>query len=68
MLLYRELETIRDDAGLEAYKKRLRDRFGVIPHEGEELLQVVATSSLSCLDDGRFYRCHGARKSFGYGC
>ena len=41
MLLYRELETIRDDAGLEAYKKRLRDRFGVIPHEGEELLQVV---------------------------
>ena len=41
MLLYRELETIRDDAGLEDYKKRSRDRFGEIPHEGEELLQVV---------------------------
>ena len=41
MLLYRELETITDDAGLEAYKQRLRDRFGPVPHEGEELLQVV---------------------------
>ena len=41
MLLYRELDAIKDDADLQAYKLRLRDRFGPIPHEGEELLQVV---------------------------
>ena len=41
MLLYRELETIKNDRDLEAYKQRLRDRFGEIPYEGEELLQVV---------------------------
>ena len=42
MLLYRELDNIADDAALDAYRKRLVDRFGPIPHEGEELLQVVA--------------------------
>ena len=42
MLLYRELDNIEDDNALDAYRKRLEDRFGKIPHEGEELLQVVA--------------------------
>ena len=42
MLLYRELDSIGDDNALDAYRKRLEDRFGKIPHEGEELLQVVA--------------------------
>ena len=42
MLLYRELDNIEDDAALDAYRKRLEDRFGKIPREGEELLQVVA--------------------------
>ena len=41
MLLYRELDNIGDDRDLDAYRQRLADRFGPIPHEGEELLQVV---------------------------
>lgn len=41
MLLYRELDNINNDADLERYKLNLVDRFGAIPHEGEELLQVV---------------------------
>ena len=41
MLLYRELDNINDDNGLEAYRQRLIDRFGEIPHEGLELMQVV---------------------------
>ncbi len=41
MLLYRELDTIETDSDLEAYRKRLEDRFGKVPTEGEELMQVV---------------------------
>ncbi|MBF1559635.1 transcription-repair coupling factor [Segatella salivae] len=41
MLLYRELDNINDDNNLEAYRQRLIDRFGEIPHEGLELMQVV---------------------------
>ena len=41
MLLYRELDNINDDDALDAYRQRLIDRFGAMPHEGEELLQVV---------------------------
>ena len=41
MLLYRELDNISDDDALNAYRQRLIDRFGAMPHEGEELLQVV---------------------------
>ena len=41
MLLYRELDNIADDSELDAYRQRLADRFGPMPHEGEELLQVV---------------------------
>lgn len=42
MLLYRELDNIENDDDLTAYRKRLEDRFGPVPHEGEELMQVVA--------------------------
>ena len=42
MLLYRELDNIENDDDLIAYRKRLEDRFGPVPHEGEELMQVVA--------------------------
>lgn len=42
MLLYRELDNIEDDNELTAYRQRLIDRFGPIPHEGEELMNVVA--------------------------
>ncbi len=41
MLLYRELDSIKNDRDLETFKNRLRDRFGKIPIEGEELLNVV---------------------------
>lgn len=41
MLLYRELETIKNDTDLELYKQHLIDRFGPVPHEGIELLYVV---------------------------
>ena len=41
MLLYRELDHVRDDKELDAYRSRLKDRFGPIPHVAEELLQVV---------------------------
>ena len=41
MLLYRELDNIQDDKELDAYRQRLVDRFGPVPHEGEELMQVV---------------------------
>ena len=41
VLLYRELDNIEDDRDLEAYRRRLIDRFGKVPHEGEELMQVV---------------------------
>ncbi len=41
MLLYRELDHVRDDKELEAYRSRLKDRFGPVPHVAEELLQVV---------------------------
>ena len=41
MLLYRELDHIRDDKELDAYRSRLKDRFGPVPHVAEELLQVV---------------------------
>ena len=41
MLLYRELDKIETDDDLNAYRQRLEDRFGPVPAEGEELLQVV---------------------------
>ena len=41
MFLYRELDNISDDDQLEAYRKRLEDRFGKMPKEGEQLLLVV---------------------------
>ncbi len=41
MLLYRELDNIETDHELAAYRQRLTDRFGIIPRQGEELMQVV---------------------------
>ncbi len=41
MLLYRELDSLRNDQELQAYRARLKDRFGPLPHVAEELLQVV---------------------------
>jgi transcription-repair coupling factor (superfamily II helicase) len=41
MLLYRELDGLHDDRQVEAYRQRLIDRFGPVPHCGEELMRVV---------------------------
>ena len=41
MLLYRELDNLHTDEQLKAYRTRLIDRFGPVPHEGEELMMVV---------------------------
>ena len=45
MLLYRELDNLANrhdlNAALEAYRNRLRDRFGAIPDVAEELISVV---------------------------
>ena len=41
MLLYRELDNIKDDDDLQKYRSRLEDRFGPVPREGLELMQVV---------------------------
>lgn len=41
MLLYRELDNIQNEEELEAYRKRMIDRFGPVPQEGEELMQIV---------------------------
>ena len=41
MLLYRELDGLHTDEQLEAYRKRLVDRFGPVPHCGQELMRVV---------------------------
>ena len=63
MLLYRELDNLRDDRGLEAYRSRLVDRFGPLPPQAEELLHVVPLrrlgKQLGCekimLKQGRMY-------------
>ena len=41
MLLYRELDGLQTDEQLAAYRSRLVDRFGPVPHCGEELMRVV---------------------------
>ena len=41
MMLYRELENISNDEELEKFKQDMNDRFGEMPHEGLELLNIV---------------------------
>ncbi|MBQ0050015.1 MAG: transcription-repair coupling factor [Bacteroidales bacterium] len=41
MLLYRELDSLETDLQIEQFRKRMLDRFGPIPPEGEELIEVV---------------------------
>ena len=41
ILLYRELDSITELRDIEPFKARLRDRFGKIPPEGEELIRMV---------------------------
>lgn len=40
--LYQELDSLTKESEVEEYKKRLIDRFGAIPSQGEELIRVVS--------------------------
>ncbi len=46
--LYRELDGLRNEDELTEYKKRLIDRFGPLPEEAEELMNVVRLRWLCC--------------------
>lgn len=46
--LYRELDSLRNEDELIAFQKRLIDRFGKLPAEAEELLNVVRLRWLCC--------------------
>ena len=46
--LYRELDALSDEDALLAYQKRLIDRFGKLPEEAEQLLNVVRLRWLCC--------------------
>ena len=39
--LYQELDNMEKESDIQNFSARLRDRFGRIPHEGEELIRVV---------------------------
>ena len=52
MLLYRELDGLHTDEQVAAYRTRLIDRFGPVPHCGEELMRVVPLRRL-----GQLYGC-----------
>lgn len=46
MMLYRELDGLNSKSELSEFRRRLEDRFGKLPEEGEELLRIVP---LRCL-------------------
>ena len=46
MLLYRELDALESDEAVEAFRRRMNDRFGPIPNEGQELIRVVGARRL----------------------
>ena len=45
--LYQELDSIERDDQIDAFAARLKDRFGPLPHETEELLQVPRLRALA---------------------
>ena len=42
ILLYRELDSLTDAKEIEQFKARMKDRFGKMPKEGEELIRMVS--------------------------
>ena len=46
MLLYRELDSLASQEQIEAFRQRMKDRFGDLPPEGEELLRIVPLRAL----------------------
>ncbi len=63
MLIYRELDQLKTDEEVAAFRTRLEDRFGAVPKEGEELMRVVPLRRFACrlgiekilLKGGRMY-------------
>ena len=47
ILLYRELDAMQDEQTIEQFRVKLRDRFGKIPDEGEELIRIVRLRRLA---------------------
>ena len=41
ILLYRELDSLTEPQEIEAFRSKMKDRFGKIPKEGEELIRMV---------------------------
>ena len=48
MSLYKELDSLTNAQQIEDYKKRLIDRFGKIPAEGEELIRIMPLKWTAC--------------------
>ena len=48
IFLYRELDSLRNEDQLTEFKKRMIDRFGPMPEEAEELLNVVRLRWICC--------------------
>ena len=46
MMLYRELDGLGSDEQIADFRKRMEDRFGPLPPEGEELLRIVPLRAL----------------------
>ena len=46
--LYRELDGLKNEDQLTAFKKRMLDRFGALPEQAEELLNVVRLRWICC--------------------
>ena len=46
--LYRELDSLQNEQELLAYKKRLIDRFGPLPEQAQELLEVMRLRWICC--------------------
>ncbi|MFN8293001.1 MAG: transcription-repair coupling factor [Chitinophagales bacterium] len=47
MLLYRELNEVKDESGLEKFRAQLNDRFGKVPHQVLELFNAVRVKWLA---------------------
>jgi transcription-repair coupling factor (superfamily II helicase) len=44
--LYRELDSIEDETGILKFQNKLKDRFGKIPLQGQELIRIVRLKRL----------------------
>ena len=56
ILLYRELDSLTENREIEAFRARMKDRFGAIPKEGEELIRMVALRrEAQCLGVEKIY-------------